>query len=138
MVKSEKQQRHLDRLHQKQIGSKRSIETRRLQSEIARFHAQINWEGGSIGEAFAAVLCPAGYIRECYFYYGDAVVPTFAGGFRRHFFRLDFAHLEASCNIELDGPGHKSSQTEDAKRDKILRESGWKVIRIKYKKGDTI
>jgi len=33
---------------------------------------------------------------------------------------------------ELDGPNHKTTPTEDAARDSILRTIGWKVIRIKH------
>jgi hypothetical protein len=126
MSASEKQKIHLAKLHKKQVGSKRSEASRKLMAEKARINAQINFEGGSVANAFADT--------EYYLYYGDPVVPFADGKLRRHFFRLDFAHIEAQCNIELDGPGHKSTPAQDAVRDKILRELGWKVIRIKHGK----
>ena len=94
--------------------------------------ASHSWYGGDTGDAFAEVLCPAGYVREHLVYYGERIMPVGYGGLRRRYFRLDFAHVEGKINIELDGPNHKTQQAEDQTRDAILRELGWKVIRIKH------
>jgi hypothetical protein len=120
------------------MGHSVSDETRILMSEIAREHAQINFEGGVTGIEFARVLCPAGYIREHYLYYGDHVVRFgITGQLRRRFFRLDFAHLEAKVNIEIDGTKHSSPLEieRDRRRDSIIRDLGWKIIRIKERYG---
>jgi hypothetical protein len=108
-------------------------EIRQVMSDKAREHAALNFSGGQAAIAFAEVLCPAGYIREHYLYYGDPVQPFFRDLLRRHFFRLDFAHLEAKVNIELDGTRHSSAlEIEiDKARDEIIRGLGWCVIRIK-------
>ena len=52
-------------------------------------------------------------------------------GGNRHY-NLDFAHLGAKVNIELDGPYHYNLPHEDAQRDAKLKELGWKVIRINH------
>jgi hypothetical protein len=85
-----------------------------------------NWRGGSVGDDFAAVLCPAGFTREYHFTH----TPGIQGGGGR--FVLDFAHVEGRVNIELDGPMHLASHDEDTRRDAKLRELGWRVIRIKH------
>jgi hypothetical protein len=82
-----------------------------------------NYRGGATGDAFAAVLCPQGYIREHEWQYGNRC---------RDRFLLDFAHPEAKVCIELDGPGHYHTPQEDAERDAILKHFGWRVIRIKH------
>lgn len=87
--------------------------------------------GGSTGDDFAAVLCPVGFIREFHVSYGEHVVPTPFGPRRRQF-NLDFAHIEGKINIELDGSSHKTTAEADAVRDAILREIGWRIIRIKH------
>lgn len=87
-------------------------------------NATKSWRGGQTGEDFAALLCPAGFVREHRVFFGEDKL--------REFFQLDFAHLEAKTNIELDGPGHRASEEEDKLRDKILKFMGWKVIRIKH------
>jgi hypothetical protein len=89
-----------------------------------------NWRGGRTGDDFAAVLLPAGFIREHYVYYGDYIIKT-GYGIRRPKFQLDFAHIEAKVNIELDGESHHETKEQDAIRDSILRDLGWRVIRIK-------
>lgn len=90
-----------------------------------------NWTGGSTGDNFAATLCPIGFIREHHVCYGDYIIPT-PYGLRRRQFNLDFAHVEGKVNIELDGSSHKTTVEADAARDAILREMGWRVIRIKH------
>jgi len=82
------------------------------------------FRGGPIGDAFEALLCPAGYVRE-YFIQRSGIG-------RGHHYRLDFAHPTAKVNIELDGPYHYSLPEEDRERDIWLRERGWKVIRIRH------
>ena len=47
-------------------------------------------------------------------------------------YHLDFAHLEAKINIELDSPYHAASVIEDIVRDRRLRSMGWNVIRIEH------
>lgn len=84
---------------------------------------RLGWTGGLVGELFAQVLCPVGYVREHQVNY--------APGGASHY-KLDFAHLQAMVNIELDGPWHLNSTREDAVRDGRLRALGWKVIRIKH------
>ena len=109
------------------IGTHPSEETK---AKLAKTAAH-SYRGGATGDAYAAVLCPAGYTREHHFTYGEPDVST-GWGLRRPRFQMDFAHLEAKVDIELDGIGHKASPEEDAARDAILRLYGWKVIRIKY------
>ena len=90
-----------------------------------------SWRGGQIAENFAAILCPAGFIREYQVFYGEQTRKT-GFGFRRENFQLDFAHVEGKVNIELDGPGHKTMPEEDALRDSILCTLGWRIIRIRH------
>ena len=111
----------------KSLGIQHSDETKAFLAECAVY----NWQGGKAGEDFAAVLCPVGFIREYHFLYGEHVIMT-AFGLRRKSFNLDFAHVEGKINIELDGPSHKSTPAEDAARDAILRDHGWRIIRIKH------
>lgn len=82
--------------------------------------------GGQTGDDFAAVLCPAGFVREWIVVWGDD------GGKDR--FVMDFAHVDGKINIELDGPGHrrKSTLELDSLRDQVLQLMGWRVIRIKH------
>lgn len=86
-----------------------------------------NLTGGVVGDEFAAVLCPAGFVREHFLVYAPQ-----KGGAGR--FVLDFAHVSAKVNIELDGPYHWKSATpeKDRHRDEILRKLGWKIIRIRH------
>jgi len=71
---------------------------------------------------FIAVLCPAGYIH------GHVVLTDRGYG---HHYTLDFAHIEAKINIEIDGSSHRHDIERDARRDVFLRANGWRVIRIK-------
>jgi hypothetical protein len=82
-----------------------------------------HFRGGPFVDAVAEALGPAGFVREHYVRWGDG---------RTDFYRLDFAHIEARVNIELDGPYHYSTPEEDALRDTRLRELGWRVIRIRH------
>lgn len=92
-----------------------------------------NYWGGNTGKAFASVLCPVGFIREHRVYYGEPVVQVFGRNrFRQKNFSLDFAHIEGKINIELDGPGHKVHPEGDNVRDAILKELGWRIIRIRH------
>lgn len=75
--------------------------------------------GGDEAEVYAKILVPAGFVRE-----HRVNVPGST------FYRLDFAHVEAKVNIELDGPGHNFLGNAD--RDRYLRSKGWKVIRIAH------
>jgi hypothetical protein len=93
-------------------------ERRRELAEVAYF----NFTGGRTGAEFAAILCPAGFVREHHFQWGSA----------GEHFKLDFAHLEGKVCIELDGPNHKSSKEYDDMRDALLRAMGWRVIRIRH------
>jgi len=90
-----------------------------------------NWMGGQTADNFAAVLCPAGFVREHHVYYGEHNQKT-GFGLRRACYQLDFAHIEGKINIELDGPRHKATSEEDAVRDDVLRDLGWRVIRIRH------
>src|SRR4249919_2193721 len=87
----------------------------------SRASGRYGWTGGEAGIAFAAVLCPVGYVQEYQVNYGP--------GPRAHY-KLDFAHPVAKVDIELDGPYHDLSK--DAERDARLRALGWKVIRIRH------
>ena len=74
---------------------------------------------------FIPLLCPLGYIH-------GYVIPTHrpennGGGY----YKLDFAHLEAKVDIEIDGSSHRGKKNQDGRRDTFLRAHGWKVIRIK-------
>ena len=44
---------------------------------------------------------------------------------------VKFAHQEAKVNIEIDGSSHKHRQELDTKRDELLRNLSWRVIRIR-------
>ena len=78
-----------------------------------------NFHGGQTGKDFASVLVPAGYVREYQLFCG-----------RRY--TLDFAHVEAKVNIELDGPHHYTTPEQDSVRDAKLGALGWKIIRIRH------
>lgn len=82
------------------------------------------FRGGRTGDDFAAVLCPVGFVREHRIFYTSYP--------QRRYYQLDFAHVEAKVNIELDGPYHLSSEEDDKLRDTLLRSKGWKVIRIRH------
>ena len=81
------------------------------------------WHGGAEGDLYASILLPAGYQRHKYVWYG-------LGRYDCH--ELDFAHMEAKVNIELDGPYHYHTPAEDILRDSRLHALGWKIIRIKH------
>jgi hypothetical protein len=89
--------------------------------------------GGDTGDVFASILCPVGYVREYRVYYGEPVVRVFGRDrFRRKNLSLDFAHVEGKINIELDGPGHRIAPMGDVARDALLRDLGWRIIRIRH------
>jgi hypothetical protein len=46
---------------------------------------------------------------------------------------VDLALVENKWAVELDGPSHRSStaRIRDQKKDKLLTEAGWKVLRLK-------
>uniref|UniRef100_A0A6M3KU88 DUF559 domain-containing protein n=1 Tax=viral metagenome TaxID=1070528 RepID=A0A6M3KU88_9ZZZZ len=44
---------------------------------------------------------------------------------------IDFAHLERKIGIELDSKLHDSTSDRDERKDKYLRDKGWKIYRIK-------
>lgn len=92
--------------------------------------AQNTFDGGQVAESFAAVLCPAGFVREHHVWFGHKID---ASGKQNGSARLDFAHIEGLIAIELDGPSHNSTarSRKDFERDAILRALGWKIIRIK-------
>lgn len=74
---------------------------------------------------FAPLLLSAGYVA-------GHVIPTNrpennGGGY----YKLDYAHLEAKIDIEIDGSSHRFKRESDEKRDTFMRVLGWKVIRIK-------
>lgn len=98
-----------------------SEETRVKIAEKIRPIAPHSFRGGATADAFAAVLEPAGFIREYHVLWGR--------GNQRY--QLDFAHISGLVNIELDGESHDLTQEEDAIRDAFLRHLGWRVIRIK-------
>jgi hypothetical protein len=74
-------------------------------------------------ERYARVLAPAGFVTE---------FPLQWGG-RGQRYRLDFAHVEAKVNIEIDGSSHNrpARRAKDAERDARLCALGWKVIRVR-------
>lgn len=74
---------------------------------------------------FASTLLPAGYVAG---YIIPTSRPECNGG---GYYRLDYAHVEAKVNIEIDGSSHRFKKDRDKKRDEFLRSLGWKVIRIK-------
>jgi hypothetical protein len=90
-------------------------------------HIARNYLGGPVADAFYEVLGPAGYVREHMVFWGG----------KGEFYRLDFTHKEAKVNIELDGPTHFQGNVTpegDRQRDQVLRELGWRIIRIKHGK----
>jgi hypothetical protein len=99
--------------------------------ERARFNSPTgsSWPGGRGHPPtqtmidFASVLCPAGYLMD------EVNIPTCRG--QGHHYTLDFAHIEARVNIEIDGATHKRKVEADATRDAFMRSIGWRVIRIK-------
>jgi len=50
-----------------------------------------------------------------------------------HHYKVDVANRELMIAIELDGPSHGSlkRQSQDQKKDSLLRSLGWKVLRLK-------
>lgn len=98
------------------------------------FLSHNNFMGGEVGDSFALVLCPAGFTREHRVYYGEPTVQIFGDGRRRKKnLSLDFAHIKGRVNIELDGPGHiVFPDGGDDVRDAMLRDLGWRVIRIRH------
>jgi very-short-patch-repair endonuclease len=47
-----------------------------------------------------------------------------------HPYIADFACVKARLIIELDGPSHDTRQTYDAKRETVLRNQGWAILRF--------
>lgn len=90
---------------------------------LRRTSGNFGFSGAETGDAFAAVLCPAGYLREHFVRYGSN---------RYDHYKIDFAHPVAKVAIELDGPYHQATEEEDACRDTRLRALEWKVIRIRH------
>lgn len=82
-----------------------------------------NWKGGDVGDEYARVLCPKGFVREYHFYFGLN---------NRRQVVMDFALVGGKLNVELDGPAHLASSEEDARRDAELRILGWRVVRITH------
>jgi hypothetical protein len=78
------------------------------------------WMGGADGEEYARILLPAGYVREHCVWLGH---PDFRMAV------MDFAHLAARVDIELDGIMHIG--LKDGLRDSLLKAEGWRVIRIR-------
>jgi Protein of unknown function (DUF559)/NUMOD3 motif len=96
--------------------------TGKLHAYVPRARGELSaGSGGAVGAAYAATLLPAGYVRERWVQWGET---------RYDRYRLDFAHMAAKVNIELDGPGHDASG--DLVRDLRLRALGWRVIRIAH------
>ena len=51
-------------------------------------------------------------------------------------YSLDFAWIDKKCCIEIDGEQHdrfKEYKQRDIKKDTLLKENGWKILRIKWK-----
>lgn len=48
-------------------------------------------------------------------------------------FFIDFAFFKFGIGVEIDGSSHDKTKEYDSKRDSILNEYGWEIIRIKYK-----
>jgi len=71
---------------------------------------------------YANLLQPLGYI----WYH---IITVDGSGLH---YTLDFAHIENKINIEIDGSSHKGREEKDNRRDKFLREIGWKVIRVRH------
>lgn len=74
---------------------------------------------------FAPLLHSAGYTS-------GYVIPTHrpennGGGY----YKLDYAHVEAKIDIEIDGSSHRDKNKSDMRRDAFMRALGWKIIRIK-------
>lgn len=93
--------------------------------------AQNKFDGGETAAAYAAILCPLGFIFDKHHvWFGHKIDKL---GRRCGHCRMDFAHIEGKINIELDGPSHRSTaqSRKDFERDVMLRGLGWKIIRIK-------
>jgi hypothetical protein len=54
-------------------------------------------------------------------------------GANTEFFMLDIAERNEKIDIEIDGKGWHGDKQRDEERDRILREEGWKVIRVPAK-----
>jgi len=92
--------------------------------------AKNKFNGGATADAFAEVLCPAGFVREYAIWTGHK---QNSKGQKQGNYRMDFAHIKGKVDIELDGKDHDSTMQSrhDFERDTILRNLGWKIIRIK-------
>jgi len=109
---------------------KSEVRAAMLEGQRAHFDTTKNGNNYPVGTPqseldFLPLLSSAGYIT-------GYVIPTHrpennGGGY----YKLDYAHLEAKVNIEIDGSSHRFKEEKDAKRDAFLRNLGWKVIRIK-------
>ena len=96
----------------------------------------INFKGGN-GQSpvrrvrqLALILKPQGFTREL-------VIPTRQGhntpGIPNNY-KVDFGNSKTKVAIEVDGPCHhnRKQRAKDEKKDKILNQLGWTVLRFKY------
>jgi hypothetical protein len=118
------------------IGRVRGPQTEEWRANISsglQRHAAQNgtaFYGGKGELSFADTLCPAGFIREYVLWFGNK---TDRLGRATGRCRMDFAHVEGKIDIEIDGISHDNmkQQKHDVERDGILRNLGWRVIRIR-------
>jgi hypothetical protein len=45
-------------------------------------------------------------------------------------YKVDIGHQERKIAVEIDGSSHRGRQTQDEKKDALLREHGWRVLRF--------
>lgn len=99
-------------------------------------HKMIGCNGCSITDVvkrWSNCLVPLGYVIEY-------AIPT-KGHSTKHKppdnYKVDFANVEEMVAVEIDGPSHNKFKQKalDTKKNEVLEALGWKVIRIKSRKG---
>lgn len=101
----------------------------------AREKYGINFKGGNGQEPveevkkIALILEPQGYIREFLILTNGHNIPGFPNSYK-----VDFGNPETKVAVEVDGPSHYNlaQQKLDRKKERILKNLGWTVLRIKH------
>lgn len=95
-----------------------------IASGVIKDRGYRNFSGGKLGDTYAALLCPVGYVREFAVWFKDKF------GYKTGY-KLDFALVSRKVNIEIDGPKHVGTTQSDVERDTKMKSLGWLVIRVK-------
>lgn len=113
------------RTESKRIRYARLSRTRKLKSAAGTWKVvRDNWRRATCPEEdlIAPWLISLGFERELSFTTHRSEHPRW--------FRLDFACQDRRICIEIDGTSHRNRRDKDARKDRILKERGWQVLRI--------